>query len=378
MCRFTRWCRTRFEIDDIREATAYCESNHCEGEDAAAKGGRRQGQGTTHEQEVALMVDNRTGLRMSPIIEEPVQTKAMRSRPSLGDEEAEDDDHQTDEQDPGREREREEEYDERSPSSWVTINPPHPPWDDNSLPDQPYQNPFYLLPIKNTLWLPMNPNDIPDLDVTVAMSMSLTSEPEAGRLGPLTEMVTGIGSILESGDEMSIYCPPLDGTEEIELTPTIASRVQNLRSDGGATTTDQQSDFLRMVRPRPRTSGSATSQSMYASMEEAGGSAAQPPTQNPPPERPSTNYMNPTDSVGQDSSSALPPPSSGSRVAQHPIIDHVSAKDVIQGALNEEKEALQQARAQRKHEVKKQKTPRSWWTSWAFRNTDETTGGHGT
>ena len=328
-----------------------------------------------------------------------MQTRAMKSMPSLEAGETGDDGQETEEQDqgrerheqePGREREWEGEYDEHLSSSRVTINPPHPPWDDNSLPDQPYQNPYYVLPIKDALWLPMNPIGTLDLDMTVTMSVSLTSEPEAGRLGPLTEMVTGIGSILSgltadlesaislSGDEMSIDCLPLDGTEEIELTPTIASRVQNLRSDGDATTTDQQSDFLPMVRPRPRTSGSATSQSTYASMEEAGGSAAQPPTQNPPPERPSTNYMNPTDSVGQDSSSALPPPSSGSRVAQHPIIDHVSAKDVIQGALNEEKEALQQARARRKHEVKKQKTPRSWWTSWAFRNTDEPTAGHGT
>ena len=201
----------RFEIDDIREATAYCESHHREGEDvAAANGGCRQEEGSSHEEGIAM--------------EEPVQTRETRSMSSLGDGEAEDDGHQTDEQDSGREREREweEEYDENLPSSPVTINPPHPPWDDNSHPDQPYQNPYYVLPIKDALWLPMNPIGTLDLDMTVTMSVSLTSEPGAGRLGPPTETVTTIGSVLsglpadlESAISVDVSSP--DDTEAIAI-----------------------------------------------------------------------------------------------------------------------------------------------------------------
>ena len=168
------------------------------------------------------MVDNRAGLGMSPIMEEPVQTRAMRSMPSLGDGEAEDNGHRIDERDPGREREWEDEYDEHHSSSRVTINSPHPPWDDNSLPDQPYQNPYYVLPIKDALWLPMNPIGTLDLDMTVTMSVSLTSEPGAGRLGPQTEMVTTIGSVLsgltadlESAISVDVSSP--DDTEAIAI-----------------------------------------------------------------------------------------------------------------------------------------------------------------
>jgi len=314
MCRFTRWCRVRFEIDDIREATVYCESSHHEGEGAAAKGGRRQGEGSTDEQGAPIMADNWACLGTSPIMEEPMQTRAMGSMPSLGGGEAEDNGHQTDEQDSGREREREEEYNEYPPNSWVTFNPPHPPWDDNSLPDQPYQNPYYLLPVKDALWLPMNPVGTLDLDMTVTMSVSLTSEPGAGRLGPPTDMVTTIGSVLSGltadlestaslpGEEMSINGLALDGTEEIELIPTIASRVQNLRSDDDVMATDQQPDLLQTDSPNRR------------------------------------------------------------------ITELPTQSTVIQEALNEEREVLQKSRAQREHDAEEQKTPRSWWTSWAFRN----------
>ena len=326
MCRLTRWCRTRFEIDDIQEANLYCETNDCEVEntEAVTDGECKQEEDKTQEQVVARasrpsrkenvfftwklprrlqfwystipnrpvakrqpnpfapstplplrsrtmsMQDNCFSLRMSPIMEEPVQTRAMRSMPSLGGGEVAE--NRASERDWGWERGREEGYNEPLPSSRVTINPPHPLWDDNSLPDQPYENPYYALPIKDALWLPINPNGILDLDRTVTTSVALTSEPGAGHLGPLSERITSAGSVLSgltadlesaisiSGDEMSINGLPLDGTEEIELSPTIASRVQNLKGNGDISMTDQQSDFL-WTGLRPRTSGSATSQS---------------------------------------------------------------------------------------------------------------------
>ena len=347
--RLTRWCRERFEIDDIREANIYCEVDDCEIEnvEVTTDGGCKPGEDTSQEQgtprtsrasrkesifftwklprklqfsyttipnrptakrqpnpfapspippsrpRTMSVHHNRGGLGMSPITEEPVQTRAMRSAPSLGDGELEEAGDREE-----MEREWEEGYHDFPSSPRVTINPPHPSWDDNSLPDQPYENPYYTLPIKDALWLPINPIGALDLDMTVTMNMSLTSEPGTGNLGPFSERLTSVGSVLSgltadlesgfsiSGDEMSTNDPPLDGTEEIELSPTIASRVENLRNDGDVSTTDQQSDLLRTTRPRPRTAGSATSQTRRPGADLLTGSITRLPLASSPPNTP--------------------------------------------------------------------------------------------
>ena len=118
--------------------------------------------------------------------------RAMRSMPSLGEGEVGSEGHRTNDWD----REREDGRDELPSSSRVTINPLHPPWDDNSLPDQPYENPYYTLPIKDALWLPTNPIGTLDLDMTVTMNVALTSEPGAGNLGPPSKKLIRVGSVL--------------------------------------------------------------------------------------------------------------------------------------------------------------------------------------
>lgn len=321
--RLTRWCRKRFEIDDIQEADIYCDTNDCEIEnmEGAKDEESRPQENNSQEKEVPRTsraskkegiftwklprklqfsystIPNRPttkrrpnpfapaavspsqprlmsiqhdcgNLGMSPIFEEPVQTRAMRSMQRL---EVGELNGRPADRDWEREREREE-YNDLPSSSRVTMNPPHPPWDDDSLPDQPYENPYYTLPVKDALWLPINPISTLDLDMTVTMNVALTSEPGAGHLGPLSERLTSVGSVLSgltadlesaisvSDDEMSTNEPPLDGTDGIELTPTTAPRAHNLRNDGGVSTADQQPDLLRTPRVRPKTSGSVASQ----------------------------------------------------------------------------------------------------------------------
>lgn len=361
----------------------------------------------------------------------------MKSMPSLG--EGGHEDHWA------REREREEGYSELPQSSRVTINCPHPSWDDDSLPDQQYENPYYTLPIKDALWLPMNPIGSLDLDMTVTMTVALTSEPGAGQLAPLNERLTSVGSVLSgltadlesviSGDEMSINDLPLHGTEEIELSPAIASRVQNPKGDGDISTTHQHSELLRSTRPRSKTVGSTPSQIKRPGVGLLTGSVTQLPLSSSPPNTPpaaptfandivpmspslltgslrsmssgpllgatgtagrrsyskytstdeagrlavrrpslssrrlSLNQIPSTNSIGRYSS--LPPLSGGggSRFAQRSMVSHVSAQSVaIQEALNEETEVLQQSHILLQEEAAKQNAPRSWWTSWAFRN----------
>ena len=56
-------------------------------------------------------------------------------------------------------------------------------WDDESHVDTPYDNPFYTKAISDVLWLPRDPFGILDLDDTINLRVSLTSELSAGQLG---------------------------------------------------------------------------------------------------------------------------------------------------------------------------------------------------
>ena len=315
---------------------------------------------------------DRDGLGMSSITE-PVQMRATRSTPSLGDGAREGMAGDLDREQEGREVES----GDLPPIPRVTINPPHPPWDDNSLPDQPYENPYYTLPIKYALWLPINPIGSLDLDMTVTMSVALTSEPGAGHVGPLNESLRSSGSVLSgltadlepsisiSGDEMPTKGAPLDRTEDIDISPTTGSRVQNVRSGGDVSTTNQQSDLLQTTRTRPRMSGNATGQSRHLEADLLTASTTQLPLAASPPNSPSV--LQATNSIGQNS--PLPPPTGiGSRFAQRSMISQVPTQSVaIQKALNEETEVLQRSHIQLQEEAEKQNTPRSRWTSWAFK-----------
>ena len=461
-CRFTRWCRERFEIDDVREANTYCQTNEAKNAEGTTNGESKQEEDDIEEQvshpsqeenafstrmpprelrssystitnrqaaerqpdlfaphtspplrsRTRSMVDS----RMSPIMEEPVSTRAMRSMPSLG-EGVEDGDYQANDQ----EREGDEGYDELPSDSQVTINPPHPPWDDNSFQDEPYENLYYTFPIKDALWLPLNPVGALDLDATVTMGVALTSEPGAGRLGPLGEKFTSVGSVLSgltadlepatsvSGDEVSISGSPLDGTEEIELAPTAAPRVQN-EDNGDTLTMDQELNLLRTVWLRPMTppappiitndtflvspsllTGSlrpVSGDSLLGTVGAAGGRAypgypfadgahtlaEQRPTHTSPPSHLSLNQMHSTSSIGR--CSLLPPPPDGasSHFTRRSRISHMSSRSIaIQEALDEEIEVLRRSHVLLREEEERQNAPRFRWTSWAFEDLEQTT-----
>ncbi|OSD02408.1 DUF221-domain-containing protein [Trametes coccinea BRFM310] len=127
-------------------------------------------------------------------------------------------------------------------SSAVSKHPPHPAWEDESSTSHTYANPYYTRNIDNVLWLPRDPLGILDLDDTVDLRMSLTTQPGAGRLGAWreedyidTEMsipfVASMGSIDETESLHPSYYRRLDGTEDIELPPAIASRIGSIDKD---------------------------------------------------------------------------------------------------------------------------------------------------
>ncbi len=134
----------------------------------------------------------------------------------------------------------------------VVTHPPPVAWDDLMTPDLPYDNPYYVRPISNVLWLPRNPCGILDLDDTVDMKTSITVELSTGKLGTWIGF-TEVDSPMQMSNlslEPSLMTPTLqpsasgipssgsllgvvdvDGTEEIELPIAIAKRVEAGESD---------------------------------------------------------------------------------------------------------------------------------------------------
>lgn len=124
----------------------------------------------------------------------------------------------------------------------VVPHSPPIPWDDQETVDIPYDNPYYTRLVDNVLWLPRDPVNVLDLDDTVDMKISLTVDPGSGRIG------TWLGLVERSSPEAMIptpspdlhavnmspmtlpvsftSLPEVDGTEEIDLPPTIRQRVQ--------------------------------------------------------------------------------------------------------------------------------------------------------
>ena len=133
----------------------------------------------------------------------------------------------------------------------VTKHEKHPPWDDSSRLDRPYDNPYYVRPIQNHLWLPRDPIGLLDLDDTVNVFRALTSDASLGQLGEWVEEGIALADLpssdsvdeisLELGDSDSESPPPirritsrsrsLSGQEEIELPPVIAERISHLERE---------------------------------------------------------------------------------------------------------------------------------------------------
>ncbi|KAH7885331.1 hypothetical protein F5I97DRAFT_1956518 [Phlebopus sp. FC_14] len=129
--------------------------------------------------------------------------------------------------------------------SLVERHPPHPAWDDEPRYDIPYDNPFYMTPISNVLWLPRNPFGLLDLDDTLDVRQSLTSEPGAGDLGPKPP---------DSATAPVQY----SGMEEIDLPEGIRSRLVTSYNEDEVKSTHERRPSL-FHRRTPSSSTSARS-----------------------------------------------------------------------------------------------------------------------
>ncbi|KAH9969775.1 hypothetical protein BC827DRAFT_1162697 [Russula dissimulans] len=146
-------------------------------------------------------------------------------------------------------------------SPLVSPRPPHPRWNDESDPDHPYDNPYYIKPIENSLWLPRNPCGLLDLDDTIDLSRALTSTEGSSVLGswvvgsrypPSDPQPPPLDrSLIITMPSMSLETPTtvrlrsLNGNEEIVLPPPIASRIRSTKVQAVPPPTRRHSTFGR-------------------------------------------------------------------------------------------------------------------------------------
>ncbi|EMD39889.1 hypothetical protein CERSUDRAFT_112144 [Gelatoporia subvermispora B] len=301
---------------------------------------------------------------------------------------------------------------EEPPRLHVTRHPPHPAWDDESSPNHAYDNPYYTRPVDDVLWLPRDPLGILDLDDTVDVHVSLTSQPSAGSLG-----AWGHEEYLSSGfsvpfgasttsfnDDFSFTSQLryLDGHEEIDLPADIATRVNSVEKEPDVETT---STIRRRQTRLPRRKGSQLTV----------------PTRLGGIRRPSTFDVGSATNFRSFSLGVTPPAGTSGSTSDlftrsvthrrnrsasvdcelgfqrdsHPRVGHLprSSHSVVEGptaasvrsagtpgpssvistraavvgeVIVEEQEAAQERMLEEEAEIEKANEPRSWLTSWMF------------
>ncbi|PIL22331.1 hypothetical protein GSI_15019 [Ganoderma sinense ZZ0214-1] len=303
----------------------------------------------------------------------------------------------------------------------VTKHHPHRPWEDESSLNHTYENPYYTRSIDNLLWLPRDPLDILNLDDTVDLRMSLTTQPGAGRLGAWREedfiesgfsipFAASIASLEEDTDTARLsYYRRLDGTEQIQLPPVIASRVSTIDQEDEV----EMAPTYRRQSRRPRSNHSGTGGLQRPHTFDIGsstgyrtlsiGSVSQASGRGPPSGVPSSFVlpsashrrnraasmdhelgMRPTRdypsmggrsalSVIEGAASRPLPfvhpnsvyPNSGSGVSGSKII---SVQEAVYGvAIAEEEDAVEDVRDRDEEEEEEAQQPKSWLTAWMFR-----------
>ena len=302
---------------------------------------------------------------------------------------------------------------DRLDSDIIIPHPPPAPWDDQAVIDLPYDNPFYTRIIDNVLWLPRNPTSVLDLDDTVDMKISITVDASVGRLGTwlglgetlsptaLTPITTHTPASPEQASRSpviphSLGLPEVDGTENIDLPPIIAQRVQ--AKEGGVEQTLRTRKSIVSVYPRRPSSGDKHSSNPTSLLTQRPQAVERPvlpsyrsfsDTTNNRPRSPSllsTFQVPPSDTMERvhlDQERGMRPDAhaqaefvaaNASRISLGPPklyrIPNVSAAHAIfHEVVQEERQALWDRLEEETAEAKQSKSTKSWLTSWMFRKT---------
>ncbi|KAJ7600700.1 hypothetical protein C8J56DRAFT_911019 [Mycena floridula] len=306
---------------------------------------------------------------------------------------------------------------ERSASAPTSLNSdeskpvaPHPApvaWDDQTTADLPYDNPFYTRQISDFLWLPRNPCGPLDLDDTVDLKVSLSVDLTAPKLGTWTAPETISSQVVESSEGLSpsrhyespseLSVQDYDGTESIELPPSIAKRVEN-REEGFETVA---------VERRPSTFRQRVSSGTSAITYRRPSSTARPSTGSRPqprsfrsfsegthsPRQRSQSFMSIFETPGMErgqSNQTLRPDAQAQAdfVAAHSSSSRLSLPDgppklkraqnvsahhaIVREIVAEEEHAFLTRVTEEQEEAEKAAGTKSWLTSWMFNSSRRT------
>lgn len=317
---------------------------------------------------------------------------------------------------------------ERQPVTLCSDHPPHPAWDDDSCTEQGYENPYYTRTINDVLWLPRDSLGTLDLDDTVNLRVSITSEPGAGKLGSWSEedfigssitLPSALSSVsFFDDDDTSIYgtvIRRINGDEVINLPSGIASRVEHLEQEHDVeetrsfrrpsiiqrrtSSTASQSPTLTLTRStspsltfrRPSTldvGPSSNFRSFSLGSEDTRGAGHTPTSasthassdrrrRNRASTMDATSSLRPIivrPTVNRQASRSLlsvvqqPQSEQSSRLLPSPCTSSIiSTRDAVVGeVIVEEQEATQERMRQEEEEAQKAKQPRSLLTAWMF------------
>lgn len=301
----------------------------------------------------------------------------------------------------------------------VHSHPPTVAWNDEPNINTPYDNPFYTKAISDILWLPKDPFGILDLDDTVTLSVSITSEPFAGQLGVCHEVVSSpipnlpllsppspvpawpTSSIAASEDRHSIMVTTptqkYRGDEEIELPPAIAARVADL---------DREDDVQQAPADRPP-SIFARRKSSAKDAENLGATGRRPGSRDD--DHPPMGFRSASSYSAEQSSRETPslwaaveqqrsrsasvvtrgsgkrplpifaPPASGSRLTVVPDLQQSSSRidiepgkqistqeAVVNEVITEEQEAARERLKEEQADAERAKDKKSWMTAWIY------------
>lgn len=302
---------------------------------------------------------------------------------------------------------------DRLDSGTVVPHPPPAPWDDQAIIDLPYDNPFYTRTINNVLWLPRNPTSVLDLDDTIDMKTSIAVEISAGRLGtwlglgetaspialsPITTDTPSPPEQIRRSPVMphTLGLPEVDGTEDIDLPPIIAQRVQAKEGGVEQTIRTRKSSTYRR---RPSTGDKSSFNPLSTRIPRA--QASERPmlpsyrsfsdgTHNRPRSSSlmSTLQMAPSttvDRVCSDQEFGIRPDAHAQAefVAANPSSSKISlglpknsrapnvsaAHAIFHEVVQEERQALWDRLEEEKAEANESQSTKSWLTSWMFRKT---------
>lgn len=94
-----------------------------------------------------------------------------------------------------------------SPLPLIQLHPPTGPWDDSPRYDIPFQNPAYVCPIDDFLWLPRNPCGKLNLDDSIEMRKAIRTEVHLGGLGEWIDDGTSVDVIPRNTVDSHVAVP---------------------------------------------------------------------------------------------------------------------------------------------------------------------------